>query len=136
MRTIVSSILLAVAVLGAAGPARAFDLEKMYDPRTAFAQTDHNGDGRVDLKEFVDRIDDVFYAADLDKNGFLDRAELARLPFAGDYARVDRNGDGRVSMHEFEVDRVHLFELVDTDRDGELSLEEVVAAYEKNGERR
>ena len=40
------------------------------DPRSAFEATDKNRDGEIDHAEFQNRITEVFYFADQDKDGF------------------------------------------------------------------
>ena len=100
-----------------------------YDPKVAFAQTDRNGDGVVDLGEFHQRLVDVFYSVDADKDGYLNAAELQQLPRPEKLADMDQDGDGRVSLHEFVRIRFEEFEEADTNHDGELTLEEVLFVY-------
>ena len=129
MRTIPVWILLA-ATVGLAGGAPAQEPPKPYDPRAAFAETDKNGDGQIDRQEFADRIIDVFYIADTNKDGFLVVEEYARLPYSGVFKAADSTGDGHLTLHEFERIRFTQFDDADTNRDGTLSVDEVVAVYE------
>ena len=129
MRTIPVWILLA-ATLAFAGGAQAQDPPTPHDPRAAFRETDKNGDGQIDRQEFADRIIDVFYIADSNKDGVLVVEEYARLPYSGAFKSADSTGDGRLSMHEFERIRFSQFDEADTNRDGTLSVNEVVAVYE------
>ena len=115
-----------IAAAGAAEPSA----QKPYDPRAAFAETDKDHDGVIDHEEFQERIVDVFYSADANKDGFLDATELKQLVFADDFAVDDRDHDGRVSMREFLRVRFLDFTSADTDGDGVLSVDEVVIAYE------
>ena len=101
-----------------------------YDPRVAFAETDTNQDGVIDHAEFQNRLDEVFFSADTDKNGFLDPTELKRLAFPEDFREDDKDADGRVSMHEFLRVRFHDFTKADQNDDGVLELDEVIAAFE------
>ena len=110
--------------------ARAEESVNRYDPKAAFAETDTNKDGVIDRGEFNTRIVEVFYFADVDKNGFLSPEEQKRLAFPEDFKEDDKDADGRISLREFLRVRFKDFDAADTDHDGVLSLEEVTAAYE------
>ena len=103
---------------------------KRYDPHVAFAEADQNHDGVIDHEEFHERIVEVFYAADVNKDGYLDATELKRLLFPDDFTDDDKDHDGRVSMREFLRVRFVDFTRADTNDDGVLSLDEVTAAFE------
>jgi len=103
---------------------------KTYDPRAAFAESDADHDGVVDHAEFHARIVEVFYSADVDKDGYLDATEIVQLVFPEDFTATDKDRDGRVAMREFMRIRLDDFEAADTNDDGVLSIDEVVAAYE------
>jgi Ca2+-binding EF-hand superfamily protein len=130
MRLLLPSLLLAISVAAFTGVARAGDQQKPYDVKAAFAEADTNGDGEIDLCEFHERVVEVFYNADTNKDGFLSPDEYARLPFSGDFKDADHAGKGRISLHDFVAVRYRQFVEADTNHDGALSLEEVVAAYE------
>jgi hypothetical protein len=118
------------AVLVLLGGAHAQDQKTSYDPRAAFAETDKNHDGQIDLEEFHTRLVEVFYLADRDKDGFLSVEEYTQLPYSEGFKDADRNGDGRIALAEFVSIRFRQFEDADTNHDGQLSLEETVVAYE------
>ena len=122
---------LALAFLFCAASVRA--QEQPRDPKILFAEVDTNGDGIVDLQEFHQRVVDVFYLVDSDKDGFLSPAELKQLPHPEQIKDVDKDGDGKVSLHEFVRIRFLQFEAADTSHDGELSLEEVIVVYRVEG---
>jgi len=126
----ISALVVAAGIAFAAVPVRADDAAKKSDPRTAFAESDLNHDGSVDRSEFQARMVEIFYFADVNKDGFLDPTELKRLAFPEDFTDDDKDHDGRVTMREFLRVRIRDFDAADTNDDGELSLEEVVAAYE------
>jgi Ca2+-binding EF-hand superfamily protein len=130
MRATASFVLLAGIIVLLGGGVRAEEQAKPPDARAAFAETDTDGNGLVDLAEFHARMIDIFYLADTDKNGYLSPDEFARLVFSEGFKEADLNGDGRLSLHEFVAVRFRQFEAADTNHDGELSLDEVLAAYE------
>src|SRR5688572_5024715 len=122
--------LMLMAGLGGVSTALAADTAVKHDPRAAFKETDTNGDGVIDHEEFQIRMVEIFYAADVDKDGYLDPKELKALAFPEDFTEDDRDRNGRVSMHEFLRVRFAEFATTDTDGDGFLSVDEVVTAWE------
>jgi Ca2+-binding EF-hand superfamily protein len=130
MRPLFPSLLLAVTVAGVAVVARADERQKPNIAKAAFEETDTNKDGEIDLCEFHERIVEVFYNADTNKDGFLSPEEYSRLPFSGDFKDADLHGNGRISLHDFVAVRYRQFVKADRNQDGALSLDEVVAAYE------
>ena len=102
-----------------------------YDPRTAFTETDTNHDGAVDREEFEQRLTEVFYAADVNKDGTLSSQEVtATLVQTESLGAADSNHDGKLTLHEFLRARSQDFEQADTNDDGLLEVDEVVNAYE------
>ncbi|MDX1650265.1 MAG: EF-hand domain-containing protein [Myxococcota bacterium] len=94
----------------------------------AVVVADRNDDGIVDRREFEERMVDVFFILDVDKDGGLVAAEVPRVgPEA--FARADRNGDGRLQLPEFLEARAADFERADRDDDGGLNATEA-AAYD------
>src|SRR5262245_1831582 len=86
----------------AALPAFADEPKKPGDPHAAFAETDENGDGRVDREEFHHRMVEIFFHGDRDKDGYMTPTELAAaVEFPKDFEHADRDGDGRISLYEF-----------------------------------
>ncbi len=106
-----------------------------YDPRAAFAESDTGRDGSIDRGEFYNRINEVFYRADANKDGYLVSEEIARLTFPDDMKTADSNHDARISVHEFIRVRDLDFESADRNKDGVLTVDEVVGAYEVKGQR-
>jgi Ca2+-binding EF-hand superfamily protein len=100
------------------------------DARKAHAEVDVNGDGSVDREEFYDRMVEMFYHNDGDKNGYLDRTELRKIQEEMVFDPADENGDGKLTMGEYIDQRFEAFRSADVNSDGLLSVEEVVAAYE------
>jgi Ca2+-binding EF-hand superfamily protein len=104
----------------------------VHDPKAAFAESDENGDGRIDRAEFVARLVEIFFHGDRDKDGLLTFAEMEQVvAFPEDFRNADTGGDGKISMPEFLKARAGTFDAADADGDGLLSLEEIVAAYER-----
>jgi len=101
------------------------------DPREAFAQTDTNGDGQVDHREFHARMVEIFYFADKDKDGLAVRGEMGVWDEEALFDREDRDGDARISLTEFVAARFEDFDRADTDDSETLTVEEVVAEYER-----
>lgn len=102
-----------------------------HDPRAAHAQTDLNGDGQIDRREFQLRMVEVFFHADADKTGFLKPEELNEATvIEEDFSEADMDGDGKISLYEFIEYRFDDFDEADTDGNGLLSVEEVIAAFE------
>ena len=103
-----------------------------YDPRTAFSEADTNHDGAIDREEFVERMTEVFYAADVNKDGTLSVEEVkATLVQTESISAADSNHDGKLTLHEFLRARSTDFDQADTNADGLLELDEVINAYEK-----
>jgi Ca2+-binding EF-hand superfamily protein len=130
MRFAVFTLIVAGATVLSTTTGEAADQAKPYDPRAAFAESDTNKDGSIDLAEFHARLVEVFYNADTNKDGVLDIDEYKRLPLSGDFEEADADHNGSLTLHEFIRIRYREFEAADKNDDGELSVDEVVAAYE------
>ena len=131
-RPIATLLLIAMLVLASGPPARSQVTPRAtpYDAKAAFAETDKNGDGQIDVGEFHDRLVEVFYSADTNKDGFLSVEEFNRIPYPEGFKEADENGDGKISLKEFVHVRFRQFEDADTNHDGELSLDEVIVVFE------
>ena len=108
--------------------------EISHDPKAAHAEADRNGDGYVDVEEFHQRITEVYFHGDKDKDGAMAYTEMDEMVvFREDWSTVDSNANGQVSLHEFVRDRMLDFEEIDADDDGLLSADEVETAYKEQG---
>lgn len=92
----------------------------------AFAKADANGDGVVNVDEFVGFIVSEFHARESEIDGRLIRADVADMPDAR-FAEIDRDGDGALSLGEVVGDAMIVFFAADANRDGVLTLEEILA---------
>jgi Ca2+-binding EF-hand superfamily protein len=122
-----TATVIVAAALTAVAAVHADDSAKKYDPRAAFAETDRNHDGVVDHEEFQERLVEVFYSADTNKDGTLDVVELKQLTFPDDFKK---DAAGHVTLREFLRVRFKDYDAVDKNHDGVLSVDEVVEAYE------
>jgi hypothetical protein len=104
-----------------------------YDPRSAFTESDVNRDGQVDRVEYDQRMTEVYYHADVNKDGTLSATEAgATLVQTENIGVADTNRDGKLTLHEFTRTHVVDFEQTDTNDDGVLELDEVVTVYEND----
>jgi len=102
-----------------------------YDVKVAFTETDLNADGAIEINEFFERLVDVFFLGDANKDGFLTEDEFVKVVvIKEDFTEIDTSKEGKVSKREFIAARLPLFMVIDTDGDSALSLAEVSAAYE------
>ena len=130
MKTIAALATL-LAPLTLALPVRAAPPEG-YDVETAFAEADLNKDGSIEIDEYYNRLTEVFYFADTDKNGTLSKEEYVKaVVIEEDFAKVDVDADGKVTKSEFVHSRLPLFKAADTNEDDKLSLDEVKAMLNK-----
>ena len=132
-RTLLSTrVALAALLVGIVTAARAQGpTPPAYDPRAAFAETDTNHDGAIDHQEFVERMTEVFYRADVNKDGKLTATEVtATLVQTSNLSNADSDKDGSLTLHEFLRARMKDYDQTDTNGDGLLEIDEVVSAYE------
>ena len=86
--------------------------------------SDKNGDGQIDREEYHQRMTDVFFFTDTNKDRYLTINELPDVPETG-FNGADRNTDGRLSLPEYINARFKAFYAADRDQNGMLSREEV-----------
>ncbi len=102
-----------------------------HDPRAAHAATDRNHNGEINPEEFEERITQIFYFADVDKDGFVTAGQLMAFDEELLFATADIDGDSRLSLSEFLAARFENFREADTDGSDSLSVEEVVEDFYK-----
>jgi Ca2+-binding EF-hand superfamily protein len=123
-----ATVILTLALL-APGFAWADEIPPPHDPRAAHAATDTNHNGEIDREEFHHRIVQVFYFADVDKDGLVRLGELHVFDEDELFRVADRDRDSRISLKEFVDARFDNFQNADQDSDGTLSVQEVVDAF-------
>jgi Ca2+-binding EF-hand superfamily protein len=124
----IATAFLTLALL-APGLVRADEVPPPHDPRAAHAAADKNHDGEVDRREFHDRIEEIFYFADTDRDGLVSNGELKVFDEDELFIVADRNHDSKISLKEFLNARFDNFRDADKNSDGTLSVQEVVDAF-------
>ena len=110
-------------LLAAPGLAAAAEVE------TAFAAMDADGNGRLDVDEYVAAVVQHFGELDADRDRMLTAAEIGDADPAA-FATADRDGDGMLSLGEAVGDRMVRFFDADASRDGMVTLTEINAYLE------
>jgi Ca2+-binding EF-hand superfamily protein len=107
-------------ILPAAGAER-------MDASATMALADKNKDGRIDREEFHQRMIEVFFFADVDKDGYLTYAELVAVQTVDPevFKRADRDGDSKLSLYEFMYVVHRDFEAADKNQDGVIDMQEL-----------
>jgi Ca2+-binding EF-hand superfamily protein len=125
MKTI-PMILLAFMCAWVASISPAASAERM-DASSTMALVDKNKDGRIDREEFHQRMTEVFFFADVDKDGQLTYAELAAVEYVDPevFKRADRDGNGKLSLYEFMYVVHRDFDAADKNADGVIDMEEL-----------
>jgi Ca2+-binding EF-hand superfamily protein len=97
------------------------------DANATMALSDKNRDGRLDREEFHQRMTEIFFFADLDKDGKLTYAELFAVEKVDPEAlkRADRDSNGNLSLYEFMYVIHRDFEAADKNQDGVIDIEEL-----------
>ena len=125
------SIPLLALVLFAPAAGWTDEIPPPHDPRAAHAATDRDHNGEIDRGEFEQRIIQIFYFADVDKDGFVTIGQLTVFDEALIFETADLDNDSRISLSEFLVVRFENFREAYTDGSDTLSVEEVVEAFNK-----
>ena len=97
------------------------------DANATMALSDKNKDGRIDREEFHQRMTEVFFFADVDKDGLLTFAELVAVANADPEAlkRADRDGNQKLTLYEFMYVIHRDFDAADKNQDGVIDLQEL-----------
>ncbi|SFI51357.1 EF-hand domain-containing protein [Albimonas pacifica] len=113
----------ALGLLAPPGLAAAAEVE------TAFAAMDANGDGMLDVDEYVAAVVHRFGELDADDDRMLTATEIGEVDRDA-FVAADRDGDGELSLGEAVGDRMIRFFDADSSRDGTVTLVEINAYLE------
>ena len=89
---------------------------------------DRNDNDYVDRREYMGRVVEGYYFADVDKDGKLTIVEVRKVTKQIDPANfkaADVDKDGSLSMHEFQDAMAEDFDTADKNDDGHLSKDEM-----------
>ena len=91
------------------------------------AMSDKNQDGRLDREEYHQRMTEVFFFIDADKDGNLTLSEISSVTDVDPkrFKACDRDGNQTLSLHEFLFALHNDFDTLDRDKDGTLDMEEL-----------
>jgi Ca2+-binding EF-hand superfamily protein len=120
-------LLLAIASLFAADTAWAKEGQSM-NSEEILDITDLNGDGRIDIEEYRNRVTDVYFFLDNDKDGVLTVVEIQKSMPNIDPAVIDKadvNGDANITIYEFRYVLYKDFDAQDKNQDGSLDKQEM-----------
>ena len=92
-------------------------------------QFDDEGDGVIDEIEFRVNIIRVMGLLDTNRNGVVDRDEVALTDER--FAQADRNGDGKIDGVELIETPFLGFQAFELNGDGQVTLDEILQADEK-----
>jgi Ca2+-binding EF-hand superfamily protein len=123
-RPSLSAAAAAVALL--ATPATAQTAPDEAAISAAFESADVNGDGAVNVDEYVGHVVRMMASVDDDDSDDLTPEEIPNVP-EDRFRAVDRDGDGAISAGEGVAERMILFFELDGNRDGVLTLPEIMA---------
>lgn len=122
------TMLCAALGFGAAAIAQTTDA----DLQAAFAATDADGDGYVDVNEYVGHFVSLYATVDANRDAQVSQGDVPRVDPAR-FNAADRDGDGMVSLGEAVAERMILFFDIDASRDGVISLDELTAFEAAHG---
>ena len=118
-------LLLIVAVLIAAVSASA--ASQRMNAAATMAITDKNGDKRIDREEYHQRMTEVFFFADKDKDGNLTVIELQAVESVDPQAfhSADKDGSQSLCLYEYLYALHKDFEQADRNNDGTIDMQEL-----------
>lgn len=116
---LITSVVISTAAFGA-------DIYHM-NAAEIMAMSDKNHDGRLDREEYHQRMTEVFFFIDTDKDGNLTLSEIRAVAEVDPerFKAADRDGNQTLSLHEYLYALHNDFDTLDRDKDGTLDMEEL-----------
>jgi Ca2+-binding EF-hand superfamily protein len=110
----------------------AADVDRM-DAAATLAISDKNDDHRIDREEYHQRMTEVFFFLDTDKDGKLTLSEMQVIEETDPqlFEAADRDGNRAMSLYEYLYALHNDFDMADRDQDGTLDMEELRLMVEK-----
>jgi Ca2+-binding EF-hand superfamily protein len=117
---------LLIVLVMISGAAFGADISHM-DAATTMAMSDKNDDNRLDREEYHERMTEVFFFMDTDRDGQLTISEFRAVEEVDPqrFEAADRDGNHSLSLYEFLYALHHDFEAADRNSDGTLDMEEL-----------
>lgn len=109
------------------------DAKQSMNSEEIMGITDLNGDDRIDIEEYRNRITDVYFFLDANKDGKLTVVEIQRSIPKIDPALIDNadvNGDTIITIYEFRYVLYKDFDAQDKNQDGRLDKQEMKTMME------
>ena len=103
------------------------------DAAATMALSDKNDDKRLDREEYHQRMTEVFFFVDINKDGNLTITEIQVVEEIDPqhFEAADRDGNQTLSVYEYLYGLHYDFETADRDKDGTLDVEELRIMVEK-----
>jgi Ca2+-binding EF-hand superfamily protein len=97
------------------------------DAAETMAIADKNGDHHIDREEYYQRMTEVFFFIDTDKDGSLTEAEIEVVEKMDPrrFEAADRDKNHSLSLDEYQEALSKDFEEADRNKDGTLDMEEL-----------
>ena len=113
------TVMIAAAAYGA-------EIDRM-DANATMALSDKNQDGRLDREEYHQRMTEVFFFLDTNKDGSLtfDEIKVVGNVDPERFKAIDRDGNQMLSLHEYLYALHNDFDDADRDKDGTLDVQEL-----------
>lgn len=121
MKTILSAACAAALAIAASVPGAAAT-ERL---RAAHAAADVNGDGHIDVDEYIAYFVAAFQRLDTDNTGYLTMDDFDDVD-PERFRAADRDGDGRISLGEAIAERIILFFEI-AGEDGTITVDDLIA---------
>jgi hypothetical protein len=109
------------------------DAKQSMNSEEIMGITDLNGDDRIDIEEYRNRITDVYFFLDANKDGKLTVVEIQKSIPNIDPAVIDNadvNGDTIITIYEFRYVLYKDFDAQDKNQDGRLDKQEMKTMME------